>query len=56
MKRLNPDESLWFLILFGYGAYIAYLLGSGDMIYFINPRLNVFMIASASVFFLLACI
>ncbi len=56
MKRLNPDESLWFLILLGYGAYIAYLLGSGDMIYFINPRLNVFMIASASVFFLLACI
>ncbi len=56
MKRLNPDESLWFLILLGYGAYIAYLLGSGDMLYFINPRLNIFMGASASVFFLLACI
>jgi putative membrane protein len=56
MKRPNPDESLWFLILLGYGAYIAYLLRSGDMLYFINPRLNVFMVASASVFFLLACI
>jgi putative membrane protein len=56
MRRLDPDETLWFVLLLGYGLYMTFLLVSGDVRYFMHPRMFPFIAAAAGVFFLLAAV
>ncbi|MDF2614304.1 MAG: hypothetical protein K0S71_2090 [Clostridia bacterium] len=38
MKRFNKEEWIWFLLIAGWSLYLLYLLTTGEIISFINPK------------------
>lgn len=55
MKRINRNELIWFIILLCFLIYIGYLFLSGNMKYFIHPRMFKYMIFSLIGLIILTC-
>lgn len=52
--KLNKSEFKWFLILIGFTYYVSYLLSTGKIYFFLNPRMVRSVYLSFAIFFLLA--
>lgn len=54
MRRFNKSEFIWLLILFGFSFYLFYLVLTGKIGIFINPKMVKYTIFSAFAFIVLA--